>query len=73
MITMVVDGAQVREALLGEDGVAAGAAPEHAVRRHVDDRAAQTRAIGAQLAERGIAPSRRAGHRLLAEGRRTGR
>ena len=39
VITMVVDGAQVEEMLLGEDGAVDGRARRHAVRRHVDDRA----------------------------------
>ncbi len=39
VITMVVDGDQVRAALLGPDGVADGRRAGRPVRRHVDDRA----------------------------------
>ena len=63
---MVVDGAQVQEVLLGEHGVATGAARGHAVRRHVDDRARATaRASPPALAPRGLALRRRAGDRLV--------
>jgi 3-hydroxyisobutyrate dehydrogenase-like beta-hydroxyacid dehydrogenase len=55
VITMVVDGDQVREALLGDDGVAQGAAPGTLCVDMSTIAPAQTRAIGAQLAERQIA------------------
>jgi 3-hydroxyisobutyrate dehydrogenase-like beta-hydroxyacid dehydrogenase len=54
VVTMVVDGEQVREALLGSDGVAQGAAPGTLCIDMSTIAPAQTRAIGAQLAERGI-------------------
>jgi 3-hydroxyisobutyrate dehydrogenase len=54
VVTMVVDGDQVREALLGPDGVGAGAAPGALCVDMSTIAPAQTRAIGAQLAERGI-------------------
>jgi len=54
IITMVVDGDQVHDALLGPDGVAAGAAPGTLCIDMSTIAPAQTRAIGAQLAERGI-------------------
>ena len=38
IITMVVDGAQVQEVVLGENGVAAGSGRGLAVRRHVHHR-----------------------------------
>ena len=55
VVTMVVDGAQVEEVLLGVEGVARG---EHDGLLCVDMSTiapAQTRAIGAELAERGLA------------------
>jgi 3-hydroxyisobutyrate dehydrogenase len=55
VITMVVDGDQVRDALLGPDGVASGAAPGTLCVDMSTIAPAQTRAIGAQLGERGIA------------------
>jgi 3-hydroxyisobutyrate dehydrogenase-like beta-hydroxyacid dehydrogenase len=54
VITMVVDGDQVREALLGADGVAAGAAPGTLCVDMSTIAPAQTRAIGAELSERGL-------------------
>lgn len=54
VITMVVDGEQVRDALLGPDGVAAGCAPGTLCVDMSTIAPAQTRAIGAQLAERGM-------------------
>ena len=69
VITMVVDGDQVREALLGPDGVAAGAAPGTLC---VD---MSTIAPGADARDRRgarrarDAAARRARHRLVAEGR----
>jgi 3-hydroxyisobutyrate dehydrogenase-like beta-hydroxyacid dehydrogenase len=54
VITMVVDGDQVREALLGPDGVAHGAAPGTLCVDMSTIAPAQTRAIGAQLAEGAI-------------------
>ena len=54
VISMVVDGDQVREVLLGEHGVAAGAAPGTLCVDMSTIAPAQTRAIGAELAERGL-------------------
>ena len=55
VITMVVDGPQVEQVLLGEDGAAHGRRAGHALRRHVDDRARRTRAGSARaLAERDL-------------------
>jgi 3-hydroxyisobutyrate dehydrogenase-like beta-hydroxyacid dehydrogenase len=54
VISMVVDGDQVREVLLGEDGVAQGAAPGALCVDMSTIAPAQTRAIGAELAERGV-------------------
>ena len=54
VITMVVDGDQVRAALLGPDGVANGAAPGALCVDMSTIAPAQTRAIGAELADRGI-------------------
>ncbi len=54
VITMVVDGDQVREALLGPDGVAEGAAPGTLCVDMSTIAPTQTRAIGAQLADRGL-------------------
>jgi 3-hydroxyisobutyrate dehydrogenase-like beta-hydroxyacid dehydrogenase len=54
VISMVVDGDQVREVLLGEDGVAAGAAPGTLCVDMTTIAPAQTRAIGAELAARGL-------------------
>jgi 3-hydroxyisobutyrate dehydrogenase-like beta-hydroxyacid dehydrogenase len=54
VITMVVDGDQVREALLGPDGVASGAAEGTLCVDMSTIAPAQTRAIGLELAERGI-------------------
>jgi 3-hydroxyisobutyrate dehydrogenase-like beta-hydroxyacid dehydrogenase len=55
VISMVVDGDQVREALLGESGVAQGAARGTLCVDMSTIAPAQTRAIGAELRERGIA------------------
>jgi 3-hydroxyisobutyrate dehydrogenase-like beta-hydroxyacid dehydrogenase len=54
VITMLVDGEQVRTALLGPDGVAEGAAPGALCVDMSTIAPGQTRAIGAQLAERGL-------------------
>jgi len=54
VITMVVDGDQVRAALLGPDGVAAGAAAGTLCVDMSTIAPAQTRALGAELAERGL-------------------
>jgi 3-hydroxyisobutyrate dehydrogenase-like beta-hydroxyacid dehydrogenase len=54
VISMVVDGDQVREVLLGEHGVAQGAAPGALCVDMSTIAPAQTRAIGAELAERGV-------------------
>ncbi len=54
VISMVVDGAQVHEVLLGEHGVARGAAPGTLCIDMSTIAPAQTRAIGAGLAERGL-------------------
>jgi 3-hydroxyisobutyrate dehydrogenase-like beta-hydroxyacid dehydrogenase len=54
VITMVVDGDQVRAALLGPDGVAEGAAPGTLCVDMSTIAPSQTRAIGAELAERGL-------------------
>jgi 3-hydroxyisobutyrate dehydrogenase-like beta-hydroxyacid dehydrogenase len=54
VITMVVDGDQVRHALLGPDGVAEGAAPGTLCVDMSTIAPTQTRAIGAELAERGL-------------------
>jgi len=54
VISMVVDGDQVREVLVGEQGVAQGAAPGALCVDMSTIAPAQTRAIGAQLAERGV-------------------
>ena len=55
VVSMVVDGAQVREVLLGEQGVAHGAAAGTLCVDMSTIAPAQTRAIGAELAERGLA------------------
>ena len=55
VISMVVDGDQVREVLLGEDGVARGAAAGTLCVDMSTIAPAQTRAIGAQLQDRGLA------------------
>jgi len=55
VISMVVDGDQVREVLLGEDGVARGAAAGTLCVDMSTIAPAQTRAIGAELGERGLA------------------
>jgi len=55
VISMVVDGDQVREALLGEQGVAEGAASGVLCVDMSTIAPAQTRAIGAQLQDRGLA------------------
>ena len=52
VISMVVDGDQVRDVLLGEDGVAHGAAPGTLCVDMSTIAPAQTRAIGAELARR---------------------
>ena len=54
VITMVVDGEQVRSVLLGGDGVAAGAAPGTLCVDMSTIAPAQTLAIGAELQERGL-------------------
>jgi len=54
VISMVVDGPQVREVLLGEDGVAAGAGQGTLCVDMTTIAPAQTRAIGAELAARGL-------------------
>jgi 3-hydroxyisobutyrate dehydrogenase-like beta-hydroxyacid dehydrogenase len=54
VISMVVDGEQVRAVLLGQHGVAGGAAPGTLCVDMSTIAPAQTRAIGAELAERGI-------------------
>jgi 3-hydroxyisobutyrate dehydrogenase-like beta-hydroxyacid dehydrogenase len=54
VISMVVDGDQVREVLLGDDGVAQGAAPGTLCVDMSTIAPAQTRAIGAELANRGL-------------------
>ncbi|HTN25535.1 MAG TPA: NAD(P)-dependent oxidoreductase [Solirubrobacteraceae bacterium] len=54
VISMVVDGDQVREVLLGEQGVAQGAAPGTLCVDMSTIAPAQTRAIGAELAARGL-------------------
>jgi 3-hydroxyisobutyrate dehydrogenase-like beta-hydroxyacid dehydrogenase len=55
VITMVVDGDQVRDVLLGAGGVASGASPGALCVDMSTIAPAQTRAIGAQLAGHGIA------------------
>jgi 3-hydroxyisobutyrate dehydrogenase len=55
VITMVVDGAQVEEVLLGPDGVAEGAGGELLCVDMSTIAPSDTRRIGAALAERGIA------------------
>jgi 3-hydroxyisobutyrate dehydrogenase-like beta-hydroxyacid dehydrogenase len=55
VITMVVDGAQVEEVLLGEDGAAGGAAPGTLFIDCSTIAPADARRIGAALAERGLA------------------
>jgi 3-hydroxyisobutyrate dehydrogenase len=55
VITMVVDGPQVTEVLLGEDGVVAGASDGLLCIDMSTIAPGDTRAIGEQLAERGIA------------------
>jgi 3-hydroxyisobutyrate dehydrogenase len=55
VITMVVDGAQVEAMLLGEHGVADGAAPGTLCVDMSTIAPSQARAIGARLAERGLA------------------
>jgi 3-hydroxyisobutyrate dehydrogenase-like beta-hydroxyacid dehydrogenase len=54
VITMVVDGDQVREVLLGPGGVAEGAAPGTLCVDMSTIAPSQTRAIGSELAERGL-------------------
>jgi 3-hydroxyisobutyrate dehydrogenase-like beta-hydroxyacid dehydrogenase len=54
VISMVVDGDQVREVLLGERGVGQGAAPGVLCVDMSTIAPAQTRAIGAELAARGL-------------------
>ena len=68
VITMVVDGDQVREVLLGEQGVARARAGALLCVDMSTIAPAQTRAIGAELAERGHRAAGRARHGLLAEG-----
>jgi 3-hydroxyisobutyrate dehydrogenase-like beta-hydroxyacid dehydrogenase len=55
VITMVVDGAQVEDVLLGEDGAAGGAAPGTLFIDCSTIAPADARRIGAALAERGLA------------------
>jgi 3-hydroxyisobutyrate dehydrogenase len=55
VITMVVDGAQVEEALLGQDGAAGGAAPGTLFIDCSTIAPADVRRIGAALDERGLA------------------
>jgi 3-hydroxyisobutyrate dehydrogenase-like beta-hydroxyacid dehydrogenase len=55
VISMVVDGDQVREVLLGEQGVARGASPGVLCVDMSTIAPEQTRTIGAELAERGLA------------------
>ena len=55
VITMVVDGTQVEEVLLGEDGAAGGAAPGTLFIDCSTIAPADARRIGAALAERGLA------------------
>jgi 3-hydroxyisobutyrate dehydrogenase-like beta-hydroxyacid dehydrogenase len=55
VISMVVDGDQVREALLGDDGVAQGAAPGTLCVDMSTIAPAQTLAIGVELAAHGLA------------------
>ena len=69
VITMVVDGAQVTEVLLGDDGVAAGAAPGALCVDMSTIAPGDSRRIAAALAEREIRLRRRAGDRLQPEGR----
>jgi 3-hydroxyisobutyrate dehydrogenase len=54
VISMVVDGEQVRSVLLGDDGVAWGAAAGTLCVDMSTIAPAQTRAIGAELAQRGL-------------------
>jgi 3-hydroxyisobutyrate dehydrogenase-like beta-hydroxyacid dehydrogenase len=54
VITMVVDGDQVREVLLGPGGVAEGAAPGTLCVDMSTIAPSQTRALGSALAERGL-------------------
>jgi 3-hydroxyisobutyrate dehydrogenase-like beta-hydroxyacid dehydrogenase len=54
VISMVVDGEQVREVLLGPQGVAEGAGPGTLCVDMSTIAPTQTRAIGAQLAQRGL-------------------
>ena len=68
VITMVVDGDQVEQVLLGDEGAAATARPGRAVRRLLDDRPG-SRSRSPRLAERDTLLDRRPRHRLLAEGR----
>src|SRR5918998_3275703 len=55
VISMVVDGEQVRSVLLGDDGVAQGAGAGTLCVDMSTIAPAQTRAIGTELAERGLA------------------
>jgi 3-hydroxyisobutyrate dehydrogenase len=55
VITMVVDGPQVEQVLLGEDGAAAGAAPGTLMIDMSTIAPADARRIGTALAERGLA------------------
>jgi 3-hydroxyisobutyrate dehydrogenase-like beta-hydroxyacid dehydrogenase len=55
VITMVVDGAQVEDVLLGQDGAAGGAAPGTLFIDCSTIAPADVRRIGAALAERGLA------------------
>ena len=67
VITMVVDGAQVEDMI---DAGPARRAREHALRRHVDDRARDgARRSTSELRARRPRVRRRAGDRLLPEGR----
>jgi 3-hydroxyisobutyrate dehydrogenase-like beta-hydroxyacid dehydrogenase len=55
VVTMVVDGPQVREVLLGEQGVAAGASPGTLCVDMSTIAPGDSRAIAAELSERGMA------------------
>ena len=73
VITMVVDGPQVEEVLLGDDGAVARRGSRHALHRHVDDRA-RRRPPDRRRARRARAGvRRRAGVGLRARRRRTAR
>ena len=69
VITMVVDGAQVEEMLLGEDGAAAGAPDGTLFIDCTTIAPADARRIGTTLTDRGPRLRRRARDRLRAQGR----